>query len=49
MLKIDIPYAVVGIDLPDESVRHLSNLGLKSWCFVKSCFKKNAKRVQLYA
>ena len=27
--KIDIPYAVVGIDLPDESVRHLSNLGLK--------------------
>lgn len=27
--KVDIPYTVVSIDLPDESVRHLSNLGLK--------------------
>lgn len=27
--KVDIPYTVVSVDLPDESVRHLSNLGLK--------------------
>lgn len=27
--KVGIPYTIVSIDLPDESVRHLSDLGLK--------------------
>lgn len=27
--KVNTPYTVVSIDLPDDSVRHLSNLGLK--------------------
>lgn len=34
-VKIDVPYKVVGINLPEKSVRHLSNLGLK----VGSVFK----------
>ena len=27
--RIDVPYTVVSINLPEDSVRHLSNLGLK--------------------
>ncbi|EMB64074.1 putative ferrous ion transport protein A [Streptococcus mutans 3SN1] len=27
--RIDVPYTVVSINLPENSVRHLSNLGLK--------------------
>ncbi|MFM1613351.1 ferrous iron transport protein A [Streptococcus mutans] len=28
-VRIDVPYTVVSINLPEDSVRHLSNLGLK--------------------
>ena len=27
--RIDVPYTVVSINLPEDSVRHLSNIGLK--------------------
>lgn len=27
--RIDVPYTIVSINLPEDSVRHLSNLGLK--------------------
>lgn len=27
--KLDVPYTIVSIDLPHDSIRHLSNLGLK--------------------
>jgi len=37
--RIDVPYTVVSINLPEDSVRHLSNLGLK----VGSCLELISK------
>ena len=33
--KVGIPYTIVSVDLPDDSARHLSDLGLKVGASVK--------------
>lgn len=46
--KVDVPYTIVSIDLPEESQRHLSNLGINVGTVVKMIFKtKNSAIIML--
>lgn len=46
--KVDVPYTIVSIDLPEESQRHLSNLGINVGTVVKMVSKtKNSAIIML--
>lgn len=43
--KVGIPYTIVSVDLPDDSARHLSDLGLKVGASVKVVSKTPASAI----
>lgn len=43
--KINTPYKIVSINLPEDSVRHLSNLGLKVGCRVEIVSKTKSSAI----
>jgi ferrous iron transport protein A len=43
--KVDIPYIIINIDLPEDSQRHLSNLGLKVGTPVKLISKTTTSAI----
>ena len=44
-IKVDIPYTVVSIDLPDDNIRHLANLGLKVGSSLKVVAKTSTSAI----